>query len=286
MGGVILLCVLGGVASADDAATRKQAREHYQKGTTAYDLGHYDAAISEYEAAYALFNEPTILYDLGQAHRLARHPDQAIHFYKMYLSKVPDAPNRAEVEAKLAALNTAVEQERKARTLPPDHTLKPPETNPPVASPTQPTAPTTTAPTTPAPTTTTPPEPMPTATTTPPATEVDRSARTFKIAGLAVGLAGLGLVAGGIVAGVLAKGNADAISSADRNHQPYDPAKYSAYQNDLVATGVLIGVGAAATITGTALAIIGLRRGHKSMALNVAPQLSPTHAGVRATLRF
>jgi tetratricopeptide (TPR) repeat protein len=281
---LLLVCALGGVASADDAAARQQARDHYQKGTTAYDLGHYDAAISEYEAAYALYNEPTILYNLGQAHRLARHTEQALHFYKMYLVKVPNASNHDEVEAKIVALNKAIEEERKARSMPPDRTIKPGET-PPATTTTQPEA---TPPTTTAPTTTTEATPPTTAPVTPPAEPQpsDTHARTFKIAGVAVGVAGLALVAGGIVAGVLAKQNADAISKADANHQPYDPAKYSAYQNDLVASGVLIGVGAAATITGTTLAIIGMRRSKKAMALQIDPQLSPTHAGLSATVHF
>jgi tetratricopeptide (TPR) repeat protein len=280
---VLVLCLLTGVAAADDAATRRQASEHYHKGTTAYDLGHYDTAINEYETAYALYNEPTILYNLGQAHRLARHSEQALHFYKMYLVKVPGATNRAEVEAKIAALTSAIEEERKARNIPPDQTIKPPEsTTPPTAA---------TPPSTPPPSSaaTTPSEPPGAAATTgevrAPA-PVDPRARTFKIAGIVVGAAGIALVAGGIVCGVLAKQNADAISSADANHQPYEPSKYSDYQNDLVASGVLIGVGAAAVVTGTVLAIVGMRRGHKAMALQIDPQLSPTRAGAAATIRF
>src|SRR5262249_38282328 len=156
------------------------AREHYQKGSVAYDLGHYDAAIAEYEAAYAAFSEPTLLYNLGQAHRLARHLPRALHFYKMYLVKVPDAHNRAEVEAKIAALNTAIEQENKARNIPPDQTIKPPEPPPGQK----------TATTTPPPAEATPaPAETPTVVAAPP----NKRARTLKFAGIAVGAAGVGL---------------------------------------------------------------------------------------------
>ena len=62
------------------------------------------------------------------------------------------------------------------------------------------------------------------------------------------------------------------------------PRGYLAF---LVASGVLIGVGAAAVITGTALAVIGVRRGRASMAsLQIAPQLGPSRAGITGTIRF
>ena len=269
---LLCLCLAGGVAAAEgpDEAQRRAAREHYQKGTTAYDLGRYDLAIAEYEAAYAAVNEPTLLYNLGQANRLARHTEQALHFYKMYLSKVPDAPNRAEVESKIAALNVALAEEAKARNIPPDQTIKPPPDTMPPATTT---------------TTTTQLQPTPT-----PAPAVQaapsRRGRTLEIAGITVGAAGLGLVVGGIVAGVLAKSAADDISRANANHQPFDPNKYSTYQNDQIAAAALIGVGAAALIAGTAVAIVGARRNRPAMALQLTPQVAPQRAGIAATLHF
>jgi drug/metabolite transporter (DMT)-like permease len=107
------------------------------------------------------------------------------------------------------------------------------------------------------------------------------------IAGLAVGAAGLALVVGGIVAGVLAKNAADEISQADATHQPFDPEKYAAWENNLLATGVLAGIGGAAVVAGTALAVVGLRRNRAPRtAWQMAPLLSPTHAGMTATIRF
>ena len=52
---LIALCPLA--ARADDAAT---AREHYQKGTSNYDLGRYADAIKEFEAAYEIKNDPAL----------------------------------------------------------------------------------------------------------------------------------------------------------------------------------------------------------------------------------
>src|SRR5262252_6344087 len=78
--------------AAEDAAAT--AREHYQKGTTYYDLGKYTDAIKEFEAAYEIKNDPALLFNLAQSHRLAGNAEQALHFYRTYLRRVPKAPNR------------------------------------------------------------------------------------------------------------------------------------------------------------------------------------------------
>ena len=103
------------------ADARSEAREHFRKGSRAFDLGAYEEAIQEYGAAYRIIDDPALLYNLGQANRLAGHATEALHLYKVYLSKKPDAQNRAEVENKIAELQKLVDQETKAKkALPPD----------------------------------------------------------------------------------------------------------------------------------------------------------------------
>lgn len=261
---VLLICAFTANvrAEGDDSAARQAAREHYRKGSVAYELGHYDVAVSEYEAAYQAFNEPTLLYNLGQAHRLAKHFADALHFYRMYLIKVPDAANRAEVEAKIGSLQAALAQ---APAPPPVVSKRAPATEPtPTVAPTKAE------------------EAPPPIAPAPAAIEDRAKARTLKVSGLVVGIVGLGLVGGGVGVGLIAKKAGDDISAADANHQPFDPAKYSTYQSDQIVAGVLIGVGGAAVVTGTVLAIVGVRRGR----VQVAPQVSAGRASVTASLRF
>src|SRR3954467_4437432 len=93
---VLVLMLPALAARAQDATSG--AREHYQKGTAFYDLGRYQDAIKEFEAAYELKNDPALLYNLAQSHRLAGNAEQALHFYRTYLRRVPKAPNRTEIE--------------------------------------------------------------------------------------------------------------------------------------------------------------------------------------------
>src|SRR6185369_323115 len=103
-------------AGADDTAA---AREHYQKGTSYYDLGRYQDAIKEFEAAYETKNDPALLHNLAQWHRRAGNTEQALHFYRTYLRRVPKAPNRAEIEGRITALEQQLAQKGGGTTPPP-----------------------------------------------------------------------------------------------------------------------------------------------------------------------
>ena len=268
---------------ADDATARQEARAHYAKGTSAFDLGQYEVAIAEYEAAYKAFNEPTLLYNLGQAHRLARHLTQALHFYRVFLVKVPDASNRAEVEAKIKALEAALELEQKTRHMPPE-TAKPP--------PPEPTRPTT--PTTPSP----PSEPASTRPSPPPPSEKAPEAvplaavsarpadpgRGLKIGGGVLAGVGLGIVVGGVVTGVLSKNAADSISNANAKHLPYDPGQYASYKTNLAMTGALLAVGGVAVVTGIVVAVIGVKRSKSDK--GSALRWDPLRAGALPAITF
>ena len=111
-----LLTLSAGVARGDDQGA---ARDHYVKGTRAYELGIYDEAIAEYMAAYKAKDDPALLFNLGQAHRLAGHAAEALRFYKTYLAKLPEADNRADVEAKIRELKELIEKQKPLQAEPP-----------------------------------------------------------------------------------------------------------------------------------------------------------------------
>jgi tetratricopeptide repeat protein len=88
-------------AAADETSA---AREHAQKGKAFMDLGKYNEAAAEYEAAYAEKQDPTLLLNLAQAYRMAGNGNKAIFFYRKYLQHVPKSPYRADIEDKIATL--------------------------------------------------------------------------------------------------------------------------------------------------------------------------------------
>jgi tetratricopeptide (TPR) repeat protein len=70
---------------SDAKDDRAEARAHYDKATTAYALGRYAEAASEFEQAFALKADPALLYNAAQAYRLAGRRDRALELYRNYL---------------------------------------------------------------------------------------------------------------------------------------------------------------------------------------------------------
>jgi serine/threonine-protein kinase len=86
---------------------RREMEQSYKTASRAFDLGNYDEAIVAYKRTYELGGDAPMLYNIAQALRLAKRPDEAAGFYRRYLERAPKAPNRDEVLAKLAALPDA-----------------------------------------------------------------------------------------------------------------------------------------------------------------------------------
>lgn len=101
------------------AADAARAKELYKQGSTYFTLGKFDKAITAWEAGYEARPDPQFLYNIGQAHRLAGNAAKAIFFYKGFLREAPDAPNRADVEQKIAKLQAELDAAAAAAVAPP-----------------------------------------------------------------------------------------------------------------------------------------------------------------------
>jgi hypothetical protein len=75
-----------------------------------YDIGRWDEAIAEYEKAYALHEDPSLLFNMAQTCRRKGDLKRALDLYKNYLVKEPESPLRGEVEDRIRTLKAQVEQ--------------------------------------------------------------------------------------------------------------------------------------------------------------------------------
>ena len=128
---------------------RGAVRGSQRRGQEVLPLGHaplrsrrVPAALDDFKEAYRLKDDPVFLYNIAQCYRIMNKNEEALNFYRSYLRRAPDAPNRAEVETKIAALQDAIASQEKARTTPKTGLATPdsgtPEratTNPPTATP-------------------------------------------------------------------------------------------------------------------------------------------------------
>ncbi len=154
----MLLCaVLVGVLGVGHRGARadEDARSYFNRGKAAFALGKYSEAADLYEKAFALHDDPALLYNAAQAHRLGGNKQRALMLYQNYIRLYgANRGNRAEVERHIAALKAAIDADTKVSTQLPQvpATVEPPPGG---------THPTTTQPTTsePRPATTTPERP-------------------------------------------------------------------------------------------------------------------------------
>src|SRR5579884_3926042 len=102
-----------------------EARDHYEKGLTHYNLGEFDPAVEEFKKAYELSNAPGLLFNIAQVYRAKEDYKQALYFYRTYLRLQPDAPNRADVEARIADLEKMQAEKQRLADAPPKETIAP-----------------------------------------------------------------------------------------------------------------------------------------------------------------
>jgi tetratricopeptide (TPR) repeat protein len=327
--GLAALCLAlsAGTAAAQEKekgkdANKAAAKEHYQRGTSLYDLGHYPEAIKEFEAAYELKNDPAFLYNLAQSYRQAGDAEQALHFYRTYLRYVPKPPNKAEIEERIAALEKQVAEKGPGTgaTQPPSGgtgpgggaTTPPPGggepnvtgsgpvppggagTTPPGGTP--PPSGTTTTPTPPA---GGPPPPPPPGGAPPPAfvtapsqpAPVYDAGKKYQTAGLVMaGVGGVMLIIG-IVEGSRAKSAANEINNEAATGMPYDSSVQQRGKSAQTAEAWLITLGVLAGAGGAGLWYYGHRVSAETTAnatykFSFAPVLAPNGGGALLRVRF
>lgn len=94
-------------ASADALDT--EARALFEAGRTAYNDARYEDALGYYQRSYELSHRPELLYNIGQCQDRLRHDAEAVVAFEGFLAARPDAPQHAEVTARLAILRRSAE---------------------------------------------------------------------------------------------------------------------------------------------------------------------------------
>jgi tetratricopeptide (TPR) repeat protein len=289
----VLLCA--GTARAQEKPDNKAAaKEHYNRGTSFYDLGKYAEAIKEFEAAYQLKNDPAFLYNLAQSYRQADNHERAVHFYKTYLRYVPNAKNRADIEDKIKAEEQLIAKggTTGGGTAPPPITTTPPPVTttppPPVTTTPPPGGDQPTVTVTPPTSTPPPPSTMPNSyAPPPPAAPPSDSGRKFRIAGLATAGGGAVLMLLGIYEYTRASSASDDIEAAARANQAFDPAVEDRGKSAETLQWVFYGLGTAAIAAGAGLWFYGQHvtaTETTTWRVSLAPTIAPHHGG--ATLRI
>ena len=79
---------------------------HRALGHRLYRLGRYEEAVAAFRRAYEVKADARLLFDIAECYREVGAVDQALFYYDRYLAGWPDAFDRAEVEEKVAELES------------------------------------------------------------------------------------------------------------------------------------------------------------------------------------
>jgi tetratricopeptide (TPR) repeat protein len=308
VGLVAVVLSVGLTAATAHAEDKSAAKDHWERGTKFYDIGKYDDAIKEFEAAYEAKSDPAFLYNLAQSHRLAGHPNEALRLYRTYLRYVPKAPNRADIDDRIKELEKAAAEKPTSDTTSPTSPATPPPTQP-------------TTPATPPATTTTPPTmgTTPPATTWPPPAGTDPNAPPpgtppgagsypgaapmgpppseqpvaagsgRRKVGMIIGGTGVGLMVVGAIFGGVTKSQSNKVEKAATYGERFDPSVESLGKTAEVLQYVGYGLGLAGLATGLFLyltAPAGTEASAPPPPVAVAPLAGPGLGGALVQVAF
>ena len=95
---ILALALAFSTAHAEEASpqARQKARVHIKKARALYEAGKTEQAVAEYEAAFAIFPNPDIMFNIGQIRRAAEDRPKALAAYRKYLEIAPDGTHATE----------------------------------------------------------------------------------------------------------------------------------------------------------------------------------------------
>lgn len=244
-----------------------EARDHYEKGLTHYNLGEFDPAVEEFKKAYELSNAPGLLFNIAQVYRAKEDFKQALYFYRTFLRLQPDAPNRADVEARVADLERMMAEKQKLQEAPPKETMTPTGEVKAEAKP----------------------EPM--QSTPQPLQRTDTGepggGKTLEVAGLITAGVGVALLGTGIAFGLSASSAQDDVNKAVQSGMPWTPElqqKYDDGQSSATKATAFMIIGGAAVAGGGLLYYLGWRKNNSDTQVSLAPL--PGGTAMVVTCRF
>lgn len=217
------------VAPADDV---EAAKAHFAAGSAYYDQANYADAVKEFNEAYRLSHRSDLLYNIAVCYERLQQYDNAIKALQQYLIDKPDAKDKVSIQTRIGNL------EKQRDAMPPRPVEPPPQ---PVTPQQQPQV----APQQPA------------------AQPLGERKHNWWVPGTIVGGAGVVLLATALGTGLTSQAYYNDLKMKCLNNICTDPKLATERDTGQVlalTTDILLGVGAAATLTGVILLAVQSRR--------------------------
>lgn len=98
--------------AAPASSDKRSTRELIDSATKHFAAGEYEAAISDFYAAYQKKAIPALLFNIAQAHRKAEHWQEALTLYERFMKDDPKSQLVPEAEAHSAAMRARIDAQK------------------------------------------------------------------------------------------------------------------------------------------------------------------------------
>ncbi len=95
------------------AAGDRPGRALFEQAEAKFNVGRFDEALADYQAAYDVEPLPAFLFNIGQCYRNMGNFERAQFFFRRYTALDPRSPNRPAAERLIAEMDR-LEDERRA----------------------------------------------------------------------------------------------------------------------------------------------------------------------------
>jgi tetratricopeptide (TPR) repeat protein len=129
---LLVATALAGHPAVAAGGSEKEARALFQRAEKSFNLGKFDEALTDYQAAYEAKPLPGFLFNIAQCYRNVGNYERARFFYRRYLAIDPRTSNRGLVEDLIAEMSRLLDKQAAAPT---PVTTAPPVVSPPVVVP-------------------------------------------------------------------------------------------------------------------------------------------------------
>jgi tetratricopeptide (TPR) repeat protein len=85
-----------------------EARRWFETGRERYEQGEWRSALESFRRAYDLTGSPEVLFNIGQCADRLRMDRDALAAFELYLERLPDAPDRPNVESRIQVLRAEI----------------------------------------------------------------------------------------------------------------------------------------------------------------------------------
>jgi tetratricopeptide (TPR) repeat protein len=113
-------------ARAEGAEDDKEARRLFQKAELSFNLGKFEEALGDYQAAYQAKPLTGFLFNIAQCYRNLGNWERARFFYRRYLTLEPRSPNRHRVEDLVSEMTDRLDKQQAAAAAAAPTTTAPP----------------------------------------------------------------------------------------------------------------------------------------------------------------